>query len=101
MNPETPTHPEAVNLLGPLLQTLLFVFLFAAFLLTATYLIRRLGRAKWNKESLSADIQILERRSLSPKSALYLVEVKGKQILIGETAENLSHLAEIKKERVD
>ncbi len=101
MNPETPAPPEAIDLLGPLLQTLLFIFLFVAFLLTATYLIRRIGRARWNKESQTSDIQILERRSLSPKSALYLIEVKGKQILIGETAETVSHLAEIKKDHLN
>jgi len=98
MTPDVPTPPEAVDLVGPLLQTLLFLGLFVAFLLTATYVIRRIGQVKWNKESTTSDIQIIERRVLSPKSALYLIEVKGKQILVGETAENLSHLAEIKKD---
>lgn len=94
MNPENHTPPEAIDFLTPLIQTLFFLLLFVALILTATFWIRRLGQMRWNKESQTSDIEILERRSLSPKSALYLIEVKGKQILIGESAEGLTHIAQ-------
>jgi flagellar biogenesis protein FliO len=40
-------------------------------------------------------IKILEKRSLSPKSHLYLIEVQGKQLLISESQMGLNSIAEI------
>jgi flagellar biogenesis protein FliO len=40
-------------------------------------------------------IKILEKRSLSPKSHLYLIEVQGKQLLISESQMGLQSIAEI------
>jgi flagellar biosynthetic protein FliO len=94
MTPETPPSPESINFMGPLLQTLFFIFLFIGFIMTATFFIRRWGQMRWNKENVTSDIEVLERRALSPKSAVYLIKVKGKQILVGETANGLVSLAQ-------
>jgi len=47
----------------------------------------------WMNES--SIIKILERRPLSPKASLYLLEVEGKKILIGESPNGISRISDV------
>lgn len=44
-------------------------------------------------------IKVLEMRPLMPKKTLCLVEVEGKQFLLGVTGEQINHLADIEKDK--
>lgn len=57
----------------------LLVLLFGTF-----WVLRRLGKGNFKMGS-SRSIQILEKRPLSQKSILYLIEVEGKKILVSES----------------
>ncbi len=53
------------------------------------------GRLKFMNNALA--IKILEKRSLSPKSVLYLVEVSGKKVLIAESQLEIKRLMEVEE----
>ena len=60
-------------------------------LLVSYWFLRRLIQNRSQRGNVDAAIQILEKRMLSPKTMLYLIEVDHKKVLIAE-----SHL-EIKR----
>lgn len=47
--------------------------------------VRRLQRGRFSQIQINRRIKILERRPLSPKSVLYLIEYDGKRVLIAES----------------
>jgi len=49
------------------------------------YLFRRFSKVKMHQINLTKNIKILEKRPISPKTMLYLIEVNGKKILISES----------------
>lgn len=77
---------------GSLALLLLLVFLTIWALRKATH-----GRLPYS--SHSSGIKVLERRSLSPKSILYLVEVGEKRMVIGESQCQLSFLAQLRDKK--
>jgi flagellar biogenesis protein FliO len=86
---EIPAPPGDI---GAAFVKMLLTFVALIALLFGTYwFIRRLIRNRLQKGVGDASIQILEKRMISPKTMLYLVEVENKKILLAE-----SHL-EIKR----
>ena len=57
------------------------------------WLMRRFSKARFFAKNQGCTIKILERRPLSPKSMLYLVEVDGKRTLIAESHLEVRRLA--------
>lgn len=55
------------------------------FLFLCVWLLRRVTGSRAGLFSSNKGIKVLERRAISPKSALYLVEVEGKKALISES----------------
>lgn len=49
------------------------------------WFLRRLVQNKVNRGSKIAAIQIIEKKMISPKSMLYLVEVEGQKVLLAES----------------
>ena len=54
-------------------------------LVVTFWFVRRLIQQRLQKGVGSQSIQILEKRMISPKTMLYLIEAEGKQILIAES----------------
>lgn len=69
-------------------------FLVAAMFAVA-WILKRLLRSRMEQMNTTSLIKILERRYLSPKSSLFLLEVNGKGILVGETVSGISKIAEV------
>ncbi len=64
---------------------MLVTLLGLVFLVFATFwILRRMGGGKFKMGS-SKSITILEKRALSPKSMLYIVEIENKRVLISES----------------
>lgn len=51
----------------------------------AVWMFRRLSHARLRTMNFHKSIKVIEKRPISPKSILYLIEVGGRQILIGES----------------
>lgn len=60
-------------------------------LLVSYWFLRRLIQNRLQKGGSNASIQVIEKRMISPKTTLYLIEAEGKKVLVAE-----SHL-EIKR----
>ncbi len=64
-----------------------------ALVFLTVWLLKRLGSGRLGKFASSRSIKILEKRALSPKSVLYLVEVGDKQVLVSESQFEVRSLA--------
>ena len=71
---ETAFIKTIVVLVGLLILILLTVWMF-----------KKLSRGRLRSFNYLKSVKILEKRPLSPKSMLYLIEVGGKQVLISES----------------
>lgn len=67
-------------------------------LVVATFwILKRLGRGHFGKSGSSKTIQILERRPLSPKTVLFLVQIDNKRVLLSESQLEVRGLASIEE----
>jgi flagellar biogenesis protein FliO len=85
---EPPTYEYA---LGKMLLTLLGLIML---IVLTVWMLRKLGGGKMGGASSQA-IKIIERRPLSQKSVLYLIEVQGKKVLIAESQLEVRRLTDI------
>lgn len=53
-------------------------------LIATIWFLKRLSKGKF-RFGVDKEIEILEKRTLSPKTALYLVKIKGKKVLVSES----------------
>lgn len=63
----------------------LSLIVLVALLLVTFWFVRRVIQQRLQKGVGDAAIQILEKRMISPKTMLYLIEVDGKKILMAES----------------
>lgn len=68
-----------------LAKTLLMLFALVALLGVTFWFLRRLVQQRLQKGDANLSIQVLEKRMISPKTMLYLVEVEGKKVLLAES----------------
>lgn len=54
-------------------------------MLAASWVIKRISTNRVEKLNSESDVKILDERSLSPRTQLYVVEVEGKRHLIAES----------------
>ena len=58
-------------------------------------LIRKLSSSRTKHMNLLKSVKVLERRPLSPKSVLYLIEVAGRKILLSESQLEVRSIANL------
>jgi len=88
---ESPSQEE-YSLGKELSQPLLTLGLLLAIALILSWAIRRRALLTVSHHKTRGSIELLERRALSPKSILYLIEIGETQILIGESPTGISIL---------
>ena len=76
-----------------LLNMLLMLITLITFMVLAGWALKRMMRSRINNLNTSSVIKIKETRNISPRSTLYLVEIEGQTLLIGETHQTITHLA--------
>ncbi|PJD98236.1 MAG: hypothetical protein CK425_00710 [Parachlamydia sp.] len=59
-----------------------------------TWTMKKMVHTRLLQENIGSSIKILDKRSLSPKSMLYLIEMEGKRVLVGESANGITKLVE-------
>lgn len=74
---------------------MLFVLgLLVSMLLFLSWAMKKMVYTRLLQDNATSMIKILDRRSLSPKSMLYVVEVEGKRLILGESLHGVTKLAE-------
>lgn len=94
---ETSEPPNYEHAFGKMILTLLGLILL---IILAVWVMRRLSSGRLGQGG-GHSIKILEKRALSPKSMLYLVEIDDKQVLLSESqleVRTITHLSESKTE---
>lgn len=95
---ESPDAPDTLNGRGTfgqeLTHMLMMLGLLVIFLLGASWLLKRLFNQRLQTMNESSRIKIMERRSLSPKAAIYLIEVEGRRVVLAESPAGLRPIAD-------
>lgn len=74
---------EFINMLGTLA-------LLIAFMLFASWVLKRMLNQRVQQLNTSSHIKVLDKRALSNKASVYLIEINDKVFLVGESMNNLS-----------
>jgi flagellar biogenesis protein FliO len=83
--PPLPSSSEMTNSYEGAFVRMLVTLLGLVFLVFATFwILRRLGKGKFSMGA-GKTIAVMEKKSLSPKTMLYIVEIEGKRVLISES----------------
>lgn len=77
------------------IQMLFALALVLGILVLFSWVAKRFFAQRILQMNMGSSIKVLEQRNLSPKTAIHLVEVNGKGILIGESAEGLRFLGDV------
>lgn len=87
-------HPSD-NFQAKFFSMLLILALLIAFMVLASWALKRLMKTKISQRNTGSEIKILETRYLSPRATLYLVEIHNHTILMAESPTSVSFLTEI------
>lgn len=75
-------------------MNMLFVLgLLIAFMLLASWMLKRMTRSRQEQLNASSSIKILESRSISAKTNIYVIEVQDQTLVIAESANGVQHIA--------
>lgn len=61
------------------------------------WLLKRLAQGRLRQSNMNKSIKVVERRALSQKSMLYIIEYGGKQILIAESQLEIRKIDDLSK----
>lgn len=70
---------------GAFVKMMLTLFGLLALIVFTVWMLRRVSHGRMKQMNSGRSIKILERRPLSAKSILYLVEIGGKQVVVAES----------------
>ncbi len=84
------------------IKTLSILLVLIILIFVTIWMFRRFSFGKFStSNSSSKGIRILEKRALSPKTMLYVLEVKGKKTLIAESQLEVKSLMDLEIEEID
>ncbi len=94
--PEFPTENiEPVSYKGAFTKMMLTLLALVVLIVISVWMLKRIARGRFSNLQTGRSIKIVERRPLSSKSVLYLVEVGSKKVLIAESQLEVRRVATI------
>ncbi len=66
--------------------------LIVALILIATWFLKKMVSSRIQQLNTTSEIKIVERRNLTPKTSLYLLDIKGKGFILAESANGVTSL---------
>jgi len=79
------------------IKTIVWIFFIVALVFLLLWLVKRFSSKRFTALNQQKYVKVIEKRAISPKTMLYVIEVGGKHLLISESqfeVEFLSHIAE-------
>jgi len=61
------------------------------------WLLKKLSQGRWSQGGNNRSIKIIEKRPLSPKTMLYIIDVDGQQSVIAESQLEVKHLMNLEQ----
>lgn len=86
--------PQTFDYSKEIINMLLSLGSLLAIVISIGWFLKRFLSKRMELSNQSNKIKIVERRALSPKASLYLIEISGKKFVIGESAAGLTSLGE-------
>jgi flagellar biogenesis protein FliO len=77
------------------IKMLVALILILLLLMIGVFVYKKFAGARLQQSNHTRNIKILEKRAISPKTILYLVEIGGKKLLLGESQLELRHLSSL------
>ncbi len=93
---ETPSPEEMpVTYKGAFAKMMLTLLALILLIVISVWMLRRIGQGRFRQLSQGRQIKVLERRPLSAKTVLYVVEVGQKKVLVAESQLEVRSIASI------
>lgn len=89
------SSPEEISFLSQFINMMTTLGLMIALILFIAWFLKRLTQSRMEEVNQKSLIKIVEKRMVSPKTTIYLLEVDGKEILIAESVNGASKLMEL------
>lgn len=86
--------PDTNRFLSEFVSMMATLGLLIGLILIVAWFLKRMVNTRQEQANTTSIIKVIERRSLSPKSAVYLLEVEGKSLLIAESPNGITRLAD-------
>lgn len=97
LEPQTSLSEPAVSYESAFIKMLVTLGGLILCVFLTIWILRRLSQGRFRGLGSNRSIQILEKRALSPKSILYLIQVGSKQVLISESQFEVRKLATLEE----
>lgn len=98
-SPEIP--PEVVSYEGAFLKMFLTLIALLVAIFFAAWALKRLAHGRFMQMNSSKNIKVIEKRALSPKTMLYVVEADGKRVLLAESQLEVKRLLSLEPEPLE
>ncbi|NGX53687.1 MAG: hypothetical protein K1000chlam4_00404 [Chlamydiae bacterium] len=86
------------NYWGEFVNMLVTLGIIIVMVIASVWILKRIMRSRMRNLNHSTGIKLLERRSLSSKSSLYLVDILGKAVVISESPAGVQLITELPPE---
>lgn len=94
-NQESPLPPyDESHFFDELMNMLITLGFIVALFIALAWIMKKMQVTRVRYGNESSEIKVIDQRSFSPKSTLYLLEVYGKFLLIADSANGISTIAE-------
>jgi flagellar protein FliO/FliZ len=103
----TPAEPSAIPSVSPIdmvpgyegafLKMFLALIALIVGIFFTVWLLKKLSQGRWAGGNSSRAIKIIEKRPLSPKTMLYIIDVDGQQSVIAESQLEIKHLMNLEE----
>lgn len=90
--------PETDRFLTEFISTMATLGLIISLILFIGWFLKRMVNTRMEQAYSTSGIKITERRMISPKTAVYQIEVGGRSIIMAETATGVTRLADFPKD---
>lgn len=92
---------EPVSYQGAFVKMMLTLFGLIVLIIISVWMLRRLSHGRMKQMNSGRAIKILERRPLSAKSILYVIEIHGKKMLVSESQLEVRFISSVEESITD
>ena len=68
-------------------------------ILLVAWFLKRFVNSRMEQMNESSQVQIIERRTLSPKAMLYIIEIDNRRIILAESMQGVTRIADYPKDK--
>lgn len=98
---EAPLTPSPVEMVpgyeGAFLKMFLVLIALIVGIFFTVWILKKLSQGRWTQGNQNRSIKIIEKRPLSPKTMLYIIDVDGQQSVIAESQLEVKHLMNLEE----